>query len=433
MDLNDKEKEAWDKQGWTPEGVAHVSAKDLAESLGVPIGRAASIIAQCKRGAPATDEVERALGGDVEARSAVSRMVRGLPWVALRNGKPDLAETRALVKDLKERPAPRASWKGLLVVQPSAIPSAANKLPRCQITGNVLDDYDGKLVDAVTGADWSPIWVERGNGRILWLAHGPRSLLPAYAATDPARAAKELAESEVPVQWRRLEASFLQASATEKAVAADRLFTDPAAEAFAQPAGRSNLAPAPAEDADHGIPLCVLYAPSDHRHFDTLRIHLTPQIRQGVYRLVEEVSQAKVVIVLVSSAMIADELIYRQSEEAARSDARLVPVLVRAVSGFPPHFANKRSLPDGGKPASSDADWADIARALRLIAEKTAPMSRATIRKRLEYMPDSEFMALCLDYFPDAHREFSGGMIKTEKINLLLQLVTPDKIARVLR
>lgn len=338
MDLSDKEKEAWEKQGWTPEGAAHVSPKDLAESLGVPIGRAASIIARCKSGAPAADEVERALAGDAEARAAVSLQVRGLPWVALRNGKPDLAETRALVKDLKERPAQRATWKGLLVVQASAITSSASKLPRCQITGNVLDDYDGKLIDGVTGADWAPVWTERGNGRILWLAHGPRSLVPPYAESDPARAARELAEPEVPVQWRRLEASFVQASATEKAMAVERLYRESAL-------------------------LAIESAP--------------PSINSG-------------------------------SPCAATSPGQSCP-------GF----------------RGSCARSGEIGRCGLRIGGAT--MDRAAIRKRLEHTPDSEFMALCLDYFPAAYREFSAGMLKTEKINLLLQLVTPAEIAKVLR
>jgi hypothetical protein len=313
LELNEKEKEAWDKQGWTPEGAAHVGAKDLGEALGIPIGRAATIIAECKGGGAKADEVERALAGDSDARAAVSRIVRGMPWVVLRNGQPDLAETRALVKDLKERPAQRSTWKGLLVVQPAAISSSTAKLPRCQITGNVLDDYDGKLVDGVTGADWSGIWVERGNSRILWLAHGPRSLIPAYAVSDPARAAKELAEPEVPVQWRRLEASFAQASPVEKAAAAERLFTEPAAEAFAQPAG-DNHSPVPAQ----------------------------------------------------------------------------------------------------------------------VVGQTPAVMDRPALRKRLDLVPDSDIVALCLDYFPDVFREFSAGMLKTQKITLLLQMVDPGRVAAAL-
>lgn len=308
LELNEKEKEAWDKQGWTPEGAAHVGAKDLGEALGIPIGRAATIIAECKGGGAKADEVERALAGDSDARAAVSRIVRGMPWVVLRNGQPDLAETRALVKDLKERPAQRSTWKGLLVVQPAAISSSTAKLPRCQITGNVLDDYDGKLVDGVTGADWSGIWVERGNSRILWLAHGPRSLIPAYAVSDPARAAKELAEPEVPMQWRRLEASFAQASPVEKAAAAERLFIDPAAEAFAQPAGDNSS----------------------------------------------------------------------------------------------------------------------------LLSAPVAELDRPALRKRLDRVPDSDLVALCLDYFPDVFREFSAGMLKTQKITLLLQMVDPGRVAAAL-
>lgn len=430
LDLDEKEKAAWDKQGWTPEGAAHVSAKELAEALGIPIGRAASIIAKCKSGAPAADDVERAIAGDTEAQAAVGRMVRSLPWVALRNGKPDLAESRALVKDLKERPALRSTWRGLLVVQPAAIASSAGKLPRCQITGNVLDDYEGKLIDGVTGADWAPVWTERGNGRILWLAHGPRSLLPAYAATDPARVAKELADKEVPVQWRRLEARFAQASPVEQAAAAERLFTAPAAEAFAQPAGDF-----PAS-LRQGIPLCILHTPRDHRHVETLRTHITPLLRQGFFHLVEEVGQAQIVALLISPAMIADDLTYRQSEQAAtRPGCKLIPVLVRAVASLPPHLAGKRPLPYDGDPANSDADWAEIAAGLRRAAEQAvAPdqIDRPTLRRRLERVRDSDLVALCIDYFPEVAREFSGGMTVTDKISILLQMADIAKLAKAM-
>lgn len=433
LDLNEKEKEAWDKQGWTPEGAAHVSAKDLGEALGVPIGRAATIIAKCKGGSAKADDVERALAGDSDARAAVSRIVRGMPWVVLRNGQPDLVETRALVKDLKERPAQRSTWKGLLVVQPSAISSSTAKLPRCQITGNVLDDYDGKLVDGVTGADWSSIWVERGNSRILWLAHGPRSLIPAYAVSDPARAAKELAEPEVPVQWRRLEASFTQASPVEKAAAAERLFIEPAAEAFAQPAG-DNSSPLSVPVAGRGLALCVLYTPSDHRFFETLRTHITPLLRQGTYHLVEEVAQAKVVALLVSPAMIADDLTYRLSERAAsQPGCRLIPILVRPIANMPSHISEKRPLPFSGKVASGDAEWADVAAGLRQVADQTpVAMDRPTLRKRLDRVPDSDLMALCLDFFPDVFREFTVGMLKTDKITLLLNMIDPGRVATAL-
>jgi acyl-CoA synthetase (AMP-forming)/AMP-acid ligase II len=188
--------------------------------------------------------------------------------------------------------------------------SARRKYPGTVIgtVGATFPGVEIKLVDGVTGADWSGIWVERGNSRILWLAHGPRNLIPAYAVSDPARAAKELAESEVPVQWRRLEASFAQASPVEKAAAAERLFIEPAAEAFAQPAGDNSS----------------------------------------------------------------------------------------------------------------------------LLSAPVAELDRPALRKRLDRVPDSDLVALCLDYFPDVFREFSAGMLKTQKITLLLQMVDPGRVAAAL-
>jgi len=49
-----------------------------------------------------------------------------------------------------------------------------------------------------------------------------------------------------------------------------------------------------------------------------------------------------------------------------------------------------------------------------------------TLRLRLDeaLRTDADFESFCLDFFPDVHRRFGGGMERTAKVNLLLQLVT---------
>lgn len=49
----------------------------------------------------------------------------------------------------------------------------------------------------------------------------------------------------------------------------------------------------------------------------------------------------------------------------------------------------------------------------------------AQVRKLLEQRlrTDEDLDALCIDYFPEVHRRFSGGMSRPQKVNLLLTMV----------
>lgn len=148
--LSDTEQKKWDSEGWTPDGASVVGPADLAASLGVSIGRAATIIAQCRKASepPAAESaVEKAVAGDASARREVSQRTRGLPWVALRGGKPDLPETALLVEELARRPVRRGTFHGLLVVAVEDLAKASDRLPRCPVTGRALDDFDDKLLD----------------------------------------------------------------------------------------------------------------------------------------------------------------------------------------------------------------------------------------------------------------------------------------------
>jgi hypothetical protein len=62
-------------------------------------------------------------------------------------------------------------------------------------------------------------------------------------------------------------------------------------------------------------------------------------------------------------------------------------------------------------------------------------MERSSLRHRLDRQlrTDADFDAFCIDYFPEVHRRFSSGMSRTEKQNLLFQVVEEhDRILKCL-
>lgn len=62
----------------------------------------------------------------------------------------------------------------------------------------------------------------------------------------------------------------------------------------------------------------------------------------------------------------------------------------------------------------------------------TAPesISRNQLRRRLEQLllADASVDAFCLDYFPEVHKQFSAGMERTRKFNLLLLISDPTEL-----
>lgn len=61
-------------------------------------------------------------------------------------------------------------------------------------------------------------------------------------------------------------------------------------------------------------------------------------------------------------------------------------------------------------------------------------MTRPELRAQLgtEFATDDAFDGFCLDYFPDAHRQFSGEMSRCRKENILLQMKSVEEITRAL-
>ncbi|MBL8632113.1 MAG: SUMF1/EgtB/PvdO family nonheme iron enzyme [Myxococcales bacterium] len=65
-----------------------------------------------------------------------------------------------------------------------------------------------------------------------------------------------------------------------------------------------------------------------------------------------------------------------------------------------------------------------------MVTSLDRPQLRALLNDTLR--TDGDFNAFVLDYFPDVHRNFTGGMDRTSKLNLLLESVDGDDILRAL-
>lgn len=117
--------------------------------------------------------------------------------------------------------------------------------------------------------------------------------------------------------------------------------------------------------------ICVVNAPQDAKAAAQLKKHMTMQYRNGLYQAVDDVAGAQVVVVLMSNDFLVDERAYAMSEQAKRKHAagacRIIPILVEYMSEIPDHLVMLRALPRSGKPAETDAQWAEIAGDLRAI------------------------------------------------------------------
>lgn len=133
-------------------------------------------------------------------------------------------------------------------------------------------------------------------------------------------------------------------------------------------------------------PLCVLlYSPKDESSSQKLRKHITPLLRarkvrwwsadqiapgEDVSRAIEQqITEADVLIVLVSPDLLADDASMRWVEKARGMGKRVVPILVRPSPGELGPLAGIVPLPRNGMPISKwqdvDHAWTEVARGLR--------------------------------------------------------------------
>lgn len=445
--LSVTEQQKWNEQGWTLRGALRADLPTLAASLGVAVGRAAAIQDEIEGEQTKYEpsQLEKALAGDVRARGAIYVETSGLPWVVMNNGTPDPEKTQQLIDELKARPAARTTFQGLYVCRVEDIAKAKDRLPRCQLTGVVLDAFNGKLYDGNTGADWARAWLEPvGNGRILMLAHARRknqTLIPAYAVMFPDRAAQELSAKDLPPQWQRVTNLWASATPVEKALAEEALFLDPVA-VSTPPAGETLQVLRP--DSATGKPVVfILSHPRDAKAVENLRQHCAPMavypaelrtmadIPVGQVRarwLAMQIEQATIVVGVMSADLLADDELSDLLLGAIAAAKRVTAFVARPCS-WQRLLGSKQPLAAGrNDPLRAAADL----RACFHVSS-VAP-SRPELRRILaQRLPTATaFEGFCLDHFKGVYREFSSGMDRTQRTTLLFERTSVEDIMAAL-
>lgn len=231
------------------------------------------------------------------------------------------------------------------------------------------------------------------------------------------------------------------------------------------------------------------YCRADESLRDELAIHLAPlrsakliedwydrNIDAGVEwnpEIQRALERANIILLLVSPSFMASNYIQdvelkRAMERHHEKSARIIPVIARPTELKYAEFKALQYLPRDGKPVTRwpdrDEAWLDVAHGIRKVVETllqssnrkpspppsdaprsvkvTAASPRATtvptiasLRQLIEqvFKLDSDLEAFCHDHFPEAFRRFTGGMDRTHKVTLLLQLAERQKIVEALR
>ncbi|MEO5681582.1 MAG: TIR domain-containing protein [Chitinophagaceae bacterium] len=144
-----------------------------------------------------------------------------------------------------------------------------------------------------------------------------------------------------------------------------------------------------------GINVFISYSHHDKQFLDELMKHLVILSRQGLINIWEEgmieagrnwnqeiknkISEADLVIMLISADFLASEYIYGEEVQEAfkkheEGRARILPVIIRACNWQDTPFAKFQVVPRSARPVSSweskDEAYLDIARTVRIISEQ---------------------------------------------------------------
>lgn len=152
------------------------------------------------------------------------------------------------------------------------------------------------------------------------------------------------------------------------------------------PGARPHAIPAPSSKSALGPPLCVLLCSASDKDLSrALRKHITPLLRAGQARwwspdqitpgenvssaIEQKVTDADVVLVLVSADLIGDDESMRWVEKALDMGKRVVPILLRPCSWELSPLAGMTPLPRNGVPITKwpdrDEAWTEVASELR--------------------------------------------------------------------
>lgn len=148
------------------------------------------------------------------------------------------------------------------------------------------------------------------------------------------------------------------------------------------------------QGGDAPIHLFYSYSHKDEELRNQLEIHLALLRRQGFIHhwhdrrigagqewagaIDANLESAQIILLLVSADFIASDYCYeketaRAIERHEAGEARVIPVLLRAVDWTDAPFAKLQALPKDGKPvtawADRDAAWLDVAQGIRKAVE----------------------------------------------------------------
>lgn len=143
-------------------------------------------------------------------------------------------------------------------------------------------------------------------------------------------------------------------------------------------------------DKNRSLRLFYSYSHDDEHIRNSLEKHLAILKRQNLIepwhdrcitpgtplseKIMNEIDRADIILLLVSSSFIASDYCYHKEMERAlvrhkNKEARVVPIIVRAVDWQEAPFSNLLALPTDGKPVKSwqneDEAWVNVTKGIR--------------------------------------------------------------------
>lgn len=143
------------------------------------------------------------------------------------------------------------------------------------------------------------------------------------------------------------------------------------------------------------VTLFYVYSHKDERLRDELETHLSPLKRQGLIgewhdrrisagrewerQVDENIESSHIILLLISADFLASDYCYdremkRALEKHDANDARVIPVILRAVDWHGAPFSKLQALPKDAKPVTlwpdKDEAWTDVAKGIRKAAEE---------------------------------------------------------------
>ncbi|MEO8327092.1 MAG: FxSxx-COOH system tetratricopeptide repeat protein [Nitrospirota bacterium] len=113
--------------------------------------------------------------------------------------------------------------------------------------------------------------------------------------------------------------------------------------------------------------------------------------REWADQIDENLEQASIILLLISSDFLASDYCYDKEmvlalEKHQNGEARIIPIIIRAVDWHTAPFAKLQALPQDGKPIASwknkDEAWTDVAKAIRQVVQELSSKANPSANQR---------------------------------------------------